>query len=186
MRRAYIVPVLALLLAGCAVNSQKNGIRDARLALAIVGEATKAADLAAKEHFEQFPASDTENYCKGEIATLVLEEIVSALHGAADSVKLWEVSLAVYLARKDAGESTTIEWGSVLSSEAEWFKLAVEVISVLDFAMREIEHAGVKLPVVVKYAWGFLYGLTGKAERPPYEMTWGDLGVCAEYVGGGS
>lgn len=188
MRRAFIVPVLALTLSACGAHNQKNGIRDARLALAIVGEATKAADLAAKEHFEQFPASDMENYCKGEMTTMILEEIVSVLHGAADAVRLWETALAVYLARKDAGDNTSIEWDAILSSEAEWLKVAGDVISVMDLAMREIEHAGVNLPAVVKYAWNFIYGLVGKGERQPYEMDWKTLtdGVCAEYAGGGS
>ena len=182
----FLLPFLIVTLLGCGARAQANAIRDARLALAITGEATKAADLAAVEYFTEFPAEDTEHYCEGEITALVLEEVVSVLHGAADAVKLWETSLAVYMAKKDGSSETDADWSAVLSSEADWFVIAVDVVSVLDLAMRELEHAGVELPAVVSYAWQFLYSMTGRQSREPYAMTWGDLGGCAEYLRGGS
>ena len=189
MRRVptSIIILVSLLFMACGVHTQQGAIADARMGLAITGEAVKMADEAAKTHFEQFPPEDTENYCKGEIVTLALEEVVAALEAAADSVKLWETSLAIYMAKKEAGEDGNTDWSTVLSSEADWFKVAVDVVAVLDVVMRELEHAGVKIPSAVSYAWKFIYGLTGKEPREPYEMTWGGLedGVCAEYLPGG-
>lgn len=181
-----IVAVLALGFAACGAHSQQEAIKDARLGIAIAGEATKAANLAATEHFKTFPASDTEHYCKGEVCSLVFEEVQSLLLAGADAVKLWETSLAVYLAKKDAGTDTKADWDTILSSEAAWIQIAGDAIAALDFVMRELEHAGVKLPAVVAYAWRFLYGLTGRDERPPFDMDWSKIasGVCAQYMPG--
>lgn len=183
----HLIFILCIFALGCGVHNQKKAINDARLGLAIAGEATHMADLAAVEYFEEFPAEDTKMYCKGEIVTLVLEEVVSVLQAGADSVKLWETSLGVYLAKRDAGGETKVDWDLVLSSEAAWFQIAVDVVAVVDLAMREMEHAGQPVPSIIKYAWEFLYGMTGKPAREPYEMDWGDLksGVCGQYLGGG-
>jgi len=187
MRRAIPIVAIAVLVSACAVNSQKTAIRDARLGLAISGVAVEAADQAAVEVFEEYDASNTEMYCRGEMVALVLEEAVSALTLGADAVRLWETSLAVYLTRKEAGQDTETDWERVLSSEAEWVEMATQVIAVLTVVIRELEHAGIEIPAPISYATDWLQGMTG---RPlvEYEVDWSDLtdGVCGEYIGGGS
>jgi hypothetical protein len=187
MRRAIPIVAIALVMSACAVNTQKTAIRDARLGLAISGVAVEAADQAAVEVFEEYDAEDTEKYCQGEIVTLVLEEAVSALTLGADAVRLWETSLAVYLAKKDEGTDTETDWEAVLSSEAAWVEVATQVIAVLTVVIRELEHAGIEIPAPINYATDWLQGMTG---RPLVEdeVDWSDLadGVCGEYIGGGS
>lgn len=190
MRRVHVLLFVLLIgLPAChGVRAQKGAIRDARIGVAVVGVGLDAADLAAAEYFEDADSADTEAYCKGEITLFILDQLATGLQGARDSIRLWETSLALYLAKKDAGEEQEADWEAVLSGEAAWFKEAVAVIAVLDMVMRYLRDAGVDLPDALEYAWSFLYGLTGRPSHGPPDLTWKRLaeGVCADYLPGGA
>jgi len=187
MRRAIPIVAIALVVSACAVSTQKTAIRDARLGLAISGVAVEAADQAAVEVFVEYDAEDTEKYCQGEITLYILDQVAIALQGARDAIRLWETSLATYLVKKDGGSETETVWSEVLGCEQEWFNVLADVIAVLDMGIQYMKHAGVKMPGPLEFAWSWLYGLTGKEQHDPPDLTWGDLadGVCAPYLPGG-
>ena len=184
MRHAPLLLVLVLV-AGCGVHNQKTAIRDARLAVAAVGMGVDVADGVVATVYEDTKPEDTKGYCQQKIAAFVLRQSIIVLETAADSILLWERSLAVYLARKEAGAKPTLD--DVLSSQADWLKIAVVVIDIMNGAMETIEHFGVPIPQELTYAWSFLYGMTGKAVREPFEFDWGAIkqGVCVDYLPGG-
>lgn len=188
MRKALFILTLVVVFAGCTFGKQQNAIKDARIGIAAAGIATDAASKAATEYFSTFPSSNTEKYCQGEIAALILEEAVSVENLGADGVKLWETLLVVAMAKKEQGADYKFDLDMALSSEADWLKIAEDIVGVLDFAMREIGHAGYDVPSLVKYAYKWLWSITGKPERVPYEMDWGDFknGVCKDFIPGGA
>jgi len=179
--------VFALAAQACAISTQKTGIRDARLAVGGVGVAVEAADKVTAAYYADKPASDDKSYCQNKIASVVFRQAVIVLNAAADSIALWEQSLMTYLARKDAGGNVDNEWDVVLSSEAEWFKVAIRVVAVLDGVMQTLKLWGVPIPKEVDYAWGFIYGMTGKPAHDPFEFDWGDMkdSICMGYLPGG-
>lgn len=180
-----LLVTIALVLGACAVNSQKRGIRDARLSIAAVGIATETTDHVVADVYKDTKPEDTENYCRQKIAGFVLTQVVVALDQAADAVLLWEKSLTIYLSKKEAGNETDVDWTNVLSSESEWFQMAVNVISVLDGLMKTLRLWDVPIPEPLSYAWSFLSGLTGKPVQD-FEFDWGDLkeSVCVDYLPG--
>lgn len=179
--------VFALAAQACAVNTQKSAIRDARLAVGGVGVAVEAADRVTAIYYADKPASDDKSYCENKIASVIFRQAVIVLNAAADSIALWEQALMTYLARKEAGGNVDNEWDSVLSSEAEWLKVAVKVIAVLDGAMRTMKLWGVPIPKEVDYAWSFIYGMTGKPAHASFEFDWSAMkeSICMDYLPGG-
>jgi len=183
----YMLALAAVLVMGCGVHNQKKGINDARMALATMGMAVTAADEVVAKTYETAPPEDTDAYCKNKIASIILTQATLSLRGAAESVLLWEEALAVYLARKDAGTDTAFDWDDVLSSEAEWLKLAGQSLAILAYVRPTLKlWLGEKFPDELDYAWRFVTGLSG-VESVDVEMDWDDLkgSVCIDYLPGG-
>ena len=84
-RASYMIAVLALTISilcpSCAIRKQENALKNAKYAVAATGIGVDVAQKAAAEHFEEFPAEDTEKYCQGEIALFIFQqEIIGRLH----------------------------------------------------------------------------------------------------------
>jgi|GEM_PF-6219039 len=184
MRRFIIV--LCLLLMGCGASMPEK-IQYARLGIAAGGTGVELADAAVAAAYVDTKPEDTKGYCEQKIAAFSLRQAVIFLNMAADSVLLLEQSYATHLARKDAGGNVDTTWDEVLSSEAEWLKVAIRVVAVLDWGIETLLHFDVRIPSELTYAWKILAGITGKEEQAPYVPSWGDIkqGVCADYLPGG-
>ena len=139
-------------------------------------EGTKASRM------EEFPAEDTEKYCQGEIALFIFDRVIDTLNLSREVIGLWTTSIIVYRAAQDSGAKPTMD--EILSSEADWLKVAMDVIDVLNFAMVFTESAGVEIPAVLDYAWEIIYSITGNPPVDDPELDWGDLedSVCKEYL----
>lgn len=187
MRRATIAVVLALFLGACGVHNQHKGINDARMVVATAAMAVRAADEVSAEYYKTKPADDTDSYCKNKITALVLGQAVDTLRGAAESIRLWEDALVVYLARKDAGENTSFEWADVLNSESMWMTLAADIAGILEYVRRTLTRwLPGKVPDALNYAWKFVSGMAG-VDVVDVDFDFDTLqgSVCVEYLPGG-
>jgi len=184
VKRLFILSVVVALGAGCAIRNQKNAIRDARFGVAVAGVGLKAADNAATEYFENYPADDTEKYCQGEIALRVLETIRLSLLAGENGIKLWETAIAIYASKKAAHEESDTDWTVLLDAQSQWRILLADIVSEFNFLRTFLELAGVKLPEPVAYAWNFLNGMAGGTVEEA-TIDWGSLGVCEQYLKGG-
>jgi hypothetical protein len=184
MKRLTIV--LCFLLIGCG-SSMPDKIQYARLGVAAGGIGVDLADKTVAKVYADTKPEDTEGYCQQKIAAFSLRQAVIILEAGADSILLWEQAYATHRARKEAGGRVDTTWDAVLSSEAQWFKVAVKVVGVLDWGIETLLHFKVKIPTELTYAWKLLAGFTGKESPEPHTPDWGEIkqGVCADYLPGG-
>lgn len=185
---SILVALCALVLMACGpVKQQRGKINNARMAIAAGGEALGAADAIVADLYQDRPLEDTESYCRNKIASVIFTQFKIVLEAAADSVLLWEQALDTYLVRKDAKQSSTLEWGEVLSSEAEWFKVFEKVAAVLEDVRQTLMlWIPNKIPYWVNYAWKFVGGMAGK-DVVDFEFDFSSLreSVCKDYLPGG-
>ena len=181
-----IVFALCLFAMGCGA-SMPDKIQYARLGVAAGGIGVDIADKTVAKVYADTKPEDTKRYCEQKIAAFSLRQAVIILNAGADSILLWEQAYATHRARKEAGGRVDTTWDAVLSSEAQWFQVAIRVVAVLDWGIEMLLHYDVKIPAELTYAWQVLAGITGKEPHEPYAPDWGEIkqGVCADYLPGG-
>lgn len=176
---------LCLCVSACGASTQRDAINDARVGIEATDIAWEATDAAVADVYGSKPTEDTESYCHNKIASMALAQVDLSMDLAEDAVHAWEVSLDIYEAKKAAGTVGDVDWSKVLSSEADWLRVAVVVSAGMGAIRSMLDLWGVDLPSVVDNVWSFVAGLGGR-EVTEYEFDWSDLqgSVCADYIGG--
>lgn len=186
MRRALPIVLAAVMLCACGASSQRKAIRHARISIEAADIAWEAADAAVASAYAEKPADDEESYCKNKIAAVMFAQVDLTMAAAADTVHAWEVSLDVYEAKKAAGTVGDVDWQNVLSSEADWLKVASSVAAGLGVIRDMMVLWGVKLPAVVDKVWSFVASMGGRAPAS-FEVDYSSLkdSICNAYLPGG-
>lgn len=182
MKKLNVITLILLVLAmaACSVRAQRVAIKDARFGLLAVGQTIDTLDQIADETWGSKPMEDTEAYCAGMKAALVLEQMLHLVYAGADAVFVWELSVEKW-AQTKGGPHEDVAWSEVLSSQVDWYQLSVHIIGMLDQLRVFFEELGLKLPPSVMKVWGALPWVSGSATVPA-AWDWSSLkdSVCAD------
>jgi hypothetical protein len=98
-------------------------------------------------------------------------------------INVWARALSTYEAKQEMDGELDIDWSNVMSSEAEWFKYAVDVVAVLDGVRLTLKLWGVKMPSLLDKGWSIVSGLTGK-EATTFAFDFSELkgSICFDKV----
>jgi hypothetical protein len=164
----------------CGANSQRRAIQHARLSILGAGEAVEAVDKAVNDQYGNAPLIDKEAYCIFKRSSLILEQAKAAVFAAAEAVRVWEIALLNYQARKaDKDPTVDAAWESVLDAKGTWLDMSIQIVGIVDAVIDSLGLYGVKMPSTLDYFWGLVSKL-GPYHGDPPSWDWSSLknSVC--------